>query len=140
MGIDPSHYSKILCKNLKKEYLINEKETEKEENESNIDEIILKKFIIEATKKTNLLGSSTLCAILIDNKNNCLYSAYIGDSIYMILRYKEGKYLKLYKSKDLSHKFNHPFQLGIRGDDPEKSVVAKHDLDINDIIILGTDG
>jgi len=58
----------------------------------------------------------------------------------MVLRYTEGKYSKLFKSQDLTHKFNHPFQLGIKGDDPEKSVVAKHYLDINDIIILGTDG
>lgn len=141
LGVDPANYSKFLCDNLKNVYSIYNKEHEKEEqNESKVDEIKLKNFIIEAAKMTNLQGSSTLCAILIDNNKNCLYSAYIGDSVYMILRYKEGYYHKLFKSKDLTHKFNHPFQLGFKGDDPEKSILAKHDLEINDIIILGTDG
>ena len=136
-GIDPGEYSKFLVENLKSIY--SEKDSKKNEEE-NFDEKRLKQFIIEATKKTNLLGSSTLSAILIDNKNNCLYSAYIGDSVFMILRFKERKYSKLYKSKELSHTFNHPFQLGMEGDDPEASIIEKHDLDENDIIILATDG
>lgn len=135
-GINSGEYSKFLVENLKN--IFAEKDSKSEEE--NFDEKRLKEFIIEAAKKTNLLGSSTLSTLLIDNKNNCLYSAYIGDSVFMILRFKERRYHKLFKSKELSHTFNHPFQLGVKGDNPTSSVIGKHDLDENDIIILATDG
>jgi protein phosphatase PTC7 len=154
MGINAGEYSKFLVENLKeifsKKYNHKDKEKDKNKNYSNkieeeifiFDEKRLKEMIIEATEKTNLLGSSTLSTILIDNKNNCLYSAYIGDSVFMILRFKvqERRYYKLYKAKELSHTFNHPYQLGIKGDSPINSVIGKYDLDENDIIILATDG
>lgn len=136
-----------MVENIRKIFSESEKENDRKKDKENIgtnetlfDERKLKQIMVEAAKKTNLLGSSTLSTLLIDNKNNCLYSCYIGDSVFMILRFKKNRYHKLFKSRELSHTFNHPYQLGIKGDNPEVSIINKHDLDENDIIILASDG
>jgi serine/threonine protein phosphatase PrpC len=91
-------------------------------------------------RNKNIIGSSTLCSAYIDNKLNMLYSAYIGDSLYMILRRNENKYCLFYKSPEMTHGFNFPLQLGTNGDNPLQSSANKHELYKEDIIILASDG
>lgn len=98
-------------------------------------------MIVNSDNRTkNIIGSSTLCSAYIDNKLNMLYTAYIGDSLYMILRRNHEKYCVFYKSPEMTHAFNFPLQLGTNGDNPLQSKVNKHELDKEDLIILASDG
>ena len=106
-----------------------------------MDEILLRQLIVNSDNKNkNIIGSSTLCSAFIDNNLNMLYTAYIGDSLYMILRKYQDKYCVLYKSPEMSHGFNFPLQLGTNGDNPLQSKILKHELDKEDVIILASDG
>ncbi len=108
---------------------------------SEMDEMLLKELIVDSDKRNkNIMGSSTLCSAYIDNKLNMLYTAYIGDSLYMILRRNTEKYCVFYKSPEMTHGFNFPLQLGTNGDNPCRSNTYKHELDKEDIIILASDG
>ena len=102
------------------------------------------------------LGSSTLVITTLDNSNNTLKSALIGDSGFFILREKKEEikndenknkknknYEIFYKSKEQTHSFNFPYQLGTNGtggDHPNSAVLKEHQIEENDIIILCTDG
>jgi serine/threonine protein phosphatase PrpC len=106
-----------------------------------MDEMLLKELIVDSDKKNKkIIGSSTLCSAYIDNKLNMLYTAYIGDSLYMILRKNQERYFVFYKSPEMTHGFNFPLQLGTNGDNPKQSSTYKHELDKEDIIILASDG
>jgi protein phosphatase PTC7 len=105
-----------------------------------IDEFTAKEILIKAAEKTNVPGSSTLCLVLLDAPEKKLHTTYIGDSIYMIFRYREGKFELQYKAEEQQHKFNTPYQLGRNGDSPHSSVQYSHDLCHNDILIIATDG
>ncbi len=89
-------------------------------------------------------GTSTCTILMIDSSNAKLYSSFIGDSSYLILRYDEleEKYYKIYRSPEQMHSecFNMPYQVGKEGDDPENAQVNSHQLKNEDMIILATDG
>jgi serine/threonine protein phosphatase PrpC len=106
-----------------------------------MDEILLRELITESDNRNkNIVGSSTLCSAYIDNDLNMLYTAYIGDSLYMILRKDNNKYSMFYKSPEMTHAFNFPLQLGTNGDNPLESKIFKHELYKEDIVILASDG
>ena len=64
----------------------------------------------------------------------------MGDSGYIILR-KNGEELKeAYATEDMLHGFNFPYQVGHRGDDPYSASVESLDLEVNDVVVLATDG
>lgn len=93
-------------------------------------------------------GSSTLVIATIDQNERLLKTALIGDSGYLILRPEskdQKKYTIVFKSKIQQHSFNAPYQVGRKGkeligDHPRDAVENEHNLRINDIIVLGTDG
>ncbi|CAD8053271.1 unnamed protein product [Paramecium primaurelia] len=118
-GVDPSKYSKTLCENIK-EY-------------SHLDNP--KQIMQIASELTNhILGSSTLVIMkLIDN---VLKVANIGDCGYTIIRNQEI----LHQSEEQQHSFNFPFQLGSQGDSAQLAQEFEHVLQINDILIVGSDG
>ena len=39
-----------------------------------------------------------------------------------------------------THDFNFPFQIGSQGDNPTVSLTKQHQVQHNDIIVVGTDG
>jgi hypothetical protein len=88
------------------------------------------------------MGSSTCLVVTIDKKAKQIHTAYVGDSVYMILRYDPEKenFEKIHKAKENFHKFNQPKQLGTNGDDPEEAVEENHEIQHRDIIILASDG
>ena len=64
-----------------------------------------------------------------------------GDSAYMILRPNSDQTLtKIHRSEELQHRFNCPFQCGMRYEPPTKAQDFDHRVEHNDIVILGTDG
>ena len=107
-----------------------------------MDQFKLRKLIEDSDNRNkNIIGSSTLCTAYIDNDLNMLYTANIGDSLYMILRKdQDDKYIKLHKSSEMTHSFNFPLQLGTNGDNPMASEILKHDLEKEDVVILASDG
>ena len=50
------------------------------------------------------------------------------------------KYEILFKSKEQMHGFHIPYQVGQECDDPKEAITNTFDLQINDLIILATDG
>jgi protein phosphatase PTC7 len=158
IGVDVSLFSKALCKHYKDHYIIN----------SNRYKTTPKNIFIEASRETintfKHKGSSTFCAAILDatTKNNIkiMRTVNMGDSGYMLIRPNNNtiinnpnkvlnKMLKdeqeqplniLYKSEEQIHGFNTPFQVGYDTDKPEAAFETEHEIQENDIIIMGTDG
>lgn len=107
-----------------------------------IDEIEIKSSLVEAVKKTKSKGSSTIVLLLLNQETKKLHATYVGDSLYMILRYNQNyeKFECIYKSNEQQHKFNQPFQVGTNGDSPNLAVIESHDIQDKDIVIVASDG
>ena len=88
-------------------------------------------------------GSSTLVIVSLPAAESKLYTSYIGDSGYCILRQGPTQtYEVVFQSKSQQRDFNFPYQLGWRnnGDHPDQAVSLSHDVLHNDIVIVSTDG
>lgn len=114
-------------------------------NEEFYSETIVKKLLIKSANTVDTEkypGTSTCTIAMLDKGNNKLYTALIGDSSYLILRLKNGKYYKEFKSDEQMHSecFNTPYQVGKDGDDPEYAITNTHIVKNNDLIIVATDG
>lgn len=133
-GVDPGLFSRELRDNLKEEYF--------KRKEMITDEFEMKNSLIEALKKTKSKGSSTVALLLINQKTKKLHATYVGDSLYMILRYSTDKevFECYYKSNEQQHKFNQPFQIGTNGDSPNLAIIESHDIFDKDIVIVASDG
>jgi protein phosphatase PTC7 len=146
LGIDPSAYSKKLCKlihNCCKKY---------EDKISfycdiynysipKFTETIIKNWIIQAVHENREKGSSTVCVVYLDKLNKTLYSSHMGDSCYLIARPTSiGNFQLIFKSEEQCHGFNIPYQVGMDGDNPCFSKTDRHYIERNDIIIVATDG
>ncbi len=114
------------------------------ENDNIYSEKVAKKLLIKSVSMMKNLGTSTCTIIILDKSTGKVYTSYIGDSSYLILRYNnsDGKYYKEFKSVEQMHDehFNTPYQVGKEGDNPEVSITQTHQLINNDIVILATDG
>lgn len=89
------------------------------------------------------LGSSTLVIVSLPAAESKLYTAYIGDSGYCILRQGPGQdYEVVFQSKSQQRNFNFPYQLGwsTNGDHPDQAVALSHEVRHHDIVIVSTDG
>jgi len=128
-GVDPAIFSKKLCKN--------------------IDELIKKKdsyifepktLLIEAVSANQEIGSSTCVIATLDKNKPHLYTANLGDSGYLLLRKSGLDLIQIHKSKEQTHSFNFPYQVGTGGDDPASADVNMHEIKDKDIILLASDG
>ncbi|ORX91709.1 hypothetical protein K493DRAFT_227394 [Basidiobolus meristosporus CBS 931.73] len=92
-------------------------------------------------------GSSTACLLGLSKTTGNMESASLGDSSYLIIRDDQV----LYRSKEQQHYFNCPYQLTVLPkehpnrdsyclDEPSKAFRGSHQLEDNDVVILGTDG
>lgn len=145
-GIDPSAYSKKLC------HLINnccKKYEDKISYQCDIynytkvrfNETIIKNWIIQAVHENTEKGSSTICVLYLDKLNKILYSAFLGDSCYLIARpVSVGNFQLICKSEEQSHGFNIPYQIGTGGDNPCFAKTDRHKIERNDIVIVASDG
>lgn len=135
-GVDPALYSKELCKNIKesfKNYFCNNKNV-------SLSSKVAKDMLINSAMLTKSLGSSTCCLLLLDKENKKLYSSYIGDSLYMIIRYIDHKFQMIYLSPEQVHSFNYPYQIGKNSDNPNEAIINTHDIKDKDVIIVASDG
>lgn len=154
VGVDPSLYSKELCKNFLDEYIKN--------GFKFFSQPI--KLFVNACDRTTAKGSATFSMCMLDFEKEYLHTLNMGDSGYMIVRSKnniakhnsnpalnkimENKFGDtssfpidiVYKSQEQQKGFNFPYQVGTGGDDPEEAQVNVHGLMENDVIVLATDG
>ena len=99
-----------------------------------------RQLLIEAAHLTNQMGSSTCVITSIDKEAPLLYTANLGDSGYLLLRRNGSELTTVYRSKEQTHGFNFPYQIGTGGDDPERAELKVHEVAHNDILVVGTDG
>lgn len=129
-GIDPAIYSKRLC-------------TIIGEIAEKVDDHRLmnpRDIIIEASDQNKETGSSTCVIATLDRYAPFLYTANLGDSGYLLLRKNGLDLISIFRTTEQTHGFNFPFQIGTGGDDPAKADPQIHQVEHNDIIILGSDG
>lgn len=130
-GIDPSKYSRKLETNVKNFFSRNEKFYRENPKE-------LMQIAADNDKET---GSSTFIIVTIDPTKPILQTSLLGDSGYYILRKnEEGKYTGLFRSQEQQHRFNFPFQCGTNGDPISSALTNSHEIQENDMVIVGTDG
>jgi len=99
-----------------------------------------RQLCIEAAELTTEIGSSTCVIASLDREAPLLYTSILGDSGYLLLRRKGTELVSVFRSKEQTHGFNFPFQIGTSGDSPEKAESQLHNVDHNDILVVGTDG
>jgi len=95
---------------------------------------------IEAAELTKEVGSSTCVIASLDKEAPVLYTSNLGDSGYLLVRKEEDNLVTVFSSVEQTHGFNFPYQIGTSGDDPIKADTQVHNIDHNDILIVGTDG
>ena len=64
----------------------------------------------------------------------------MGDSGYLILRKSGLDLIEIFKTKEQTHSFNFPRQVGTSGDDPATGDDNVHEVKDRDIVILASDG
>jgi protein phosphatase PTC7 len=77
---------------------------------------------------------------MLDTEGDYLHTANLGDSGYLLLRKNGFDLVPLFRTKEQTHGFNFPFQVGVGGDDPKKADYQVHNVQDNDILVVGTDG
>lgn len=134
-GVDPGIYSKKLCANISQLLLNNWSKYSHNP----------KQLIMDTHANNKEDGSSTLVVLTLPDDGNTLYSSYIGDSGYLILRPTKSdskKFEMIYEFEEHTRAFNFPYQLGWgrNGDDPNISQALSHKVKDKDVLVVGTDG
>lgn len=136
MGIDPAVYSRKICKNIEKIISMDPSGLLKDP----------KTIITRAWQENQEQGSSTLVVVTLPPDEDMIYTSYVGDSGYCILRPDNAINPKTFsvvlESKPQQRRFNYPMQLGWgrNGDHADIALSFTHPVEDGDIIILGTDG
>ena len=77
---------------------------------------------------------------MLDAQEAKVHTSNLGDSSYMWL-WKSGLDLeRLYRAEEQTMGFNFPKQVGTNGNNPTEADLMTHDVKVNDIFILGSDG
>lgn len=129
-GVDPALYSRSIIKAVSTTFNAAQEKYIKN----------LKDLVVVSAGQVKVLGSSTLVVAALDPQGT-LRTANIGDSGYLIVRPTgEDKFELIFESKEQTHGFNFPFQIGSSGDSPASAELNSHELEKGDIVVLGTDG
>lgn len=104
-----------------------------------------KNLLTKSWENNHEKGSSTFVVVTLPPDEAKIYSSYVGDSGYCILRPDakgDEKFLLHFESKPQQRRFNYPYQLGWErnGDHPEVALTFSHEVKDGDLVILGTDG
>ena len=117
-GIDPANYSRKLCSLIA-------------EMAGKADDAQLmnpRDIIIQACDENKEIGSSTCVIATLDRFAPFLYTANLGDSGYLLLRKNGLDLVSIFRSREQTHSFNFPFQIGTGGDDPAKADTQLHQV------------
>lgn len=137
MGVSASDFSWELmncCKEVSQQY----------QTVPSPQDVLTKGYELLQQRQRVKAGSSTASILSFDKASGQLLTANLGDSGYLIIR----DHNVLFKSKELQHYFNAPYQLAVfppsmRGnisDTPDDAVTQQHELKEGDVVILATDG
>ena len=128
-GVDSGLFSKQLVSDIKKVFDLNEAAE-------------LKQVLVDTVAVNPHTGSSTCVMAKFDTgRKDCLKTTNLGDSGYVLIRpHADGKLEKLYRSKEQQYSFNFPYQCGTNCDPPYAANDREHQIQENDVIVLGTDG
>eukprot|EP00298_Acanthocystis_sp_HF-20_P013276 c20278_g1_i2.p1 GENE.c20278_g1_i2~~c20278_g1_i2.p1 ORF type:complete len:452 (+),score=213.21 c20278_g1_i2:53-1408(+) len=91
----------------------------------------------------NVKGSCTIVVCKLDFEESTLYSAFLGDSGFLIVRGIQKNNPKIvFRSQQQEHLFGLPYQLGHHenSDKPQDALEFSHSIKEHDIIVIGTDG
>ena len=96
------------------------------------------KIIKTKIKKIKEYGSSMFCSLFFNKELNKMINVSVGNILYSILREnKSQKYEIIYISTEQYHDINIPYQLSSLNQDYNNLEVKYHNININDIIIIG---
>ncbi|KAI5622603.1 protein phosphatase PTC7-like [Silurus asotus] len=138
-GVDPSQFSETLmrtCERLVKEGRF---------TPSSPVGILTSAYYELLQNKVPLLGSSTACIVVLDQRSHQIHTCNLGDSGFLVVRGGEV----VHRSDEQQHYFNTPFQLAIAppgaegsvlSDSPEMADRSSFDVQLGDIILTATDG
>lgn len=130
-GVDPAKYSRKLEVNVRDYFARNEHKYRRYPK-------LLMKIAADNNRET---GSSTFIIVTIDPTLPILRTSLLGDSTYLIIRQKgNGEWYTVFRSQEQQHSFNFPFQCGTNGDPISSAVENQHDIEVNDIVVVATDG
>lgn len=129
-GVDPAKYSRKLCANIE------------QADRAALDLRDPKSIISLTYEKNQELGSSTIVVATIDRSELKVHAAYVGDSGYCILRRAADGVQVVHQSSPQQRGFNYPYQLGWgrNGDHASVAVSFSHDVQLQDLLVVGTDG
>ena len=115
-GIDPAIFSRKLCKNI--DELFAKKQSEYIPSP--------KRLLIDAVTENKETGSSTCVIATLDKHHPQINTCNLGDSGYMLLRKSGLDLVEVFRTKEQTHSFNFPWQVGTGGDDPAKGDDNQH--------------
>lgn len=164
IGVDPSRFSSHLMRTCKR-LVEQELGSALFSNGNNVNrktpiEILSSSYqsLLE-NKSQSLIGSSTACIIVFNRESNCLHSANLGDSGFVVIRHNKI----VHRSQEQTHYFNSPFQMAILpsfnssirldqheqddfdvsslfNDSPDLASLSSFNLCEGDFIVVATDG
>ncbi|XP_070492819.1 uncharacterized protein [Chironomus tepperi] len=142
-GVNPKIFTRELLKSINVQFKLLKNTTIAEHDKRKISfllYIISKAYEnVQKTKKFIRFGSCTLVTLSLNIKTLFMNSYVLGDSGFMIIRNNRI----IYRSKDLLHGFNFPYQLAFMNEhsnSPFDGFIRPFKLRVNDVIIVGSDG
>ena len=98
----------------------------------------IKSKIKKIGEDKNNLGSAIFCSLFFNKEFDKMISISVGNILYSILREtSRQKYEIIYISTGQYHDINIPYQLSSFNDDYKYLVISYHNININDVIIIG---
>jgi serine/threonine protein phosphatase PrpC len=142
-GINPKIFTRELLKSINVQFKLLNNTIIAEHDKRKVSfllNIIRKAYDnVQRTKRFIRFGSCTVVSLSLNIKTLHLNSYVLGDSGFMIIRNNRI----VYRSKDLLHGFNFPYQLAFMNEhsnSPNDGFIRPFKLRVNDVIIMGSDG
>ena len=100
---------------------------------------ILKSKIKKISQDKNSIGSAVFCGLYFNRDFDKMISISVGNILYSILRESSSrqKYEIIYISTEQYHDINIPYQLSACNEDYNYISIKIHNVNINDVIIIG---
>ena len=83
-------------------------------------------LLIDSCEETRERGSSTCVMAALAKEDAILRTVNLGDSGFLLLRKNGLDLISIFRSKEQTHGFNYPRQIGTGGDDPASADVETH--------------
>ena len=137
-GVTKNNYSLTLFDEISKININDNFFSFQEEKANKILFKILKSKIKKIGFNKNNIGSAYLCGLFFNRELDKMISVSVGNILYSILREtSRQKYEIIYISTEQYHDINIPFQLSPFNEDYNHLDIKYHNINIDDIIIIG---